>query len=1029
MNTMRRSGPLKGYMRLSLLLVSMAIAQATLAQVKISGKVNGKNGNGIGGISVVVKNTSFGTTTDAGGNYTFNADLSTGAYTLEFSGVGYKSKEVSLQVGSAGNYTANADLAEDALGLDEVVVIGSSLTQSRKQLGNTISSVNSKQLRNSGTGNIAAALQGKVAGAQITQTSGDPAGAISIRLRGTSTVRGSSEPLYVIDGVIISNRTSNVTNLNIDAGSSSQIGTNRLADLNPNDIEKLDVIPGAAAAAIYGSQASNGVVLITTKKGQSGTVKVDFQTSYNINQLRKKVYISTYGKQFGAASLRLGNISNYTAGGPGTFINYTRTDGTLRSLATNVVDVTRYDYQDQIFRTGGGTDNYVSVSGGSDKTKLYASANYLFNEGIVRNADFRRFGFRGRIEQTLSKWATLILGVNYSNSFSNEKPNGNSFWSPINSVNITNNIYNINERDANGNLKAVEPTRINPLSIIETLDLTQEVNRAITDFQIKLKPFKGFTVDYILGIDAYNQEGKNYTPTYPYSGVNVAFFDRGYASSALVNSFFMNNDVNIGYKTNFLNNFSSNTIAGFNQQYQKITGLFAEGRDMLTGISTVDGASTLLNGGRRYTSDKRIIYGAFLQQTFGYKTLAYLTLAGRIDGATQFAVGNRNFFYPKISGTFSFDQLTAWEKSGFSSWFNSARVRFSWGQAGNLTGVGTYDRFFNYIPNNINGIATYNASTILNNPDIEPERAQETELGIDLGFIKSRLGIGFTWYNKKVIDGSLLILRTVAPSSGGSSLVTNDGTISNKGWELLVNAIPVQSRNFSWNFSGSISHNKNKVISASQALIALDNPTGAPAFIIPGQSVGVFFGTYYARDSKGGISFDANGRYVQAFSGAPLRKVIGNPNPEWIVSVSNSLSYKNFSFSALLDGALNYDVFNADKRTRQGVGIGDWAEKEVKGEVPRGYIWSFYGIEEWRIDDGSFVKLRELSLTYQLPKLAEWLRSASVTLVGRNLVSWDKYNGYDPETNSGGNSATLRGIDFGNVPIPRTYQLILRFGF
>ena len=218
--------------------------------------------------------------------------------------------------------------------LDEVVVIGSSITANKKQLGNTINTVSSKQLANSGTGNLAAALQGKVPGAQITQTSGDPAGGISIRLRGTSTVRGSSEPLYVIDGVIMSNRTSNVTNLNIDAGSTSQIGTNRLADINPNDIEKLDIIPGAAAAAIYGSQASNGVVLITTKKGKAGTIKVDFQTSVNVNELRKKVYISTYGKQFGSAALRLGNISNYTAGGAGTFINYTRTDGVNRSLAT-----------------------------------------------------------------------------------------------------------------------------------------------------------------------------------------------------------------------------------------------------------------------------------------------------------------------------------------------------------------------------------------------------------------------------------------------------------------------------------------------------------------------------------------------------------------------------------------------------------------------------------------------------------------------------------------------------------------------
>src|SRR4030095_7946891 len=579
----------------SLSLFLLLVSTVVLSQVTISGKVTGPDGKGAGSISVNVQNTNFGAATNAEGQYAISAPLSTGTYTVEFSGIGFKTKTETITIGSGASYELNTSLAIDALGLDEVVVIGSSITANKKQLGNTINTVTSKQIANTGTSNLGAALQGKVPGAQITQTSGDPAGGISIRLRGTSTVRGSSEPLYVIDGVIMSNKTSNVTNLNIDAGTFSQIGTNRLVDINPNDIEKLDIIPGAAAAAIYGSQASNGVVLITTKKGKAGAIKVDFQTSVNVNELRKKVYISTYGKQFGAETLRLGNISNYTAGGTGTYFDYTRTDGVKRSLATNIVDVTRYDYQDQIFQTGIGTDNYVSISGGTDKTKVYASASYLYNEGIVKNTDYRRYGLRGRLEQTLASWVTLILGVNYANSFSNEKPNGNSFWSPVNSVNITNNIYNIEERDANGNLKAAEPTRINPLSVIETFDLTQEVNRTNTDLQLKFRPMKGLTIDYIFGIDAFNQEGKNFIPPYPYSGVNPSFYDKGYAGSVMVNSFFMNNDLNIGYKTNFATDFSSNTVVGFNQQYQKITGVLLDGRDMQTGISTVDGASVIIN--------------------------------------------------------------------------------------------------------------------------------------------------------------------------------------------------------------------------------------------------------------------------------------------------------------------------------------------------------------------------------------------------------------------------------------------------
>ncbi len=491
--------------KLPLVLFLQLATIAALAQVQISGKVTGTDGKGIPSVSVQVRTTTIGAVTDESGVYTINATLKQGTYILEFSGVGFKSKVQNIQIGSAVNYTVNTNLDADALNLDEVVLIGSSLKQSRKQLGNTVNSVNAKQLSNTGSGNLTASLQGKVPGAQITQTSGDPAGSISIRMRGTSTIAGSSEPLYVIDGVIVSNTTTNVTNLNVAAGARAEIGNNRLADVNPNDIEKIDIIPGASASAIYGSRASNGVVLITTKTGKSGQLKIDFGTSLILNSLRKRVYISKYGKQYGSATLRLGNISD----GPAPFITYTRPDGQVRKLSTDLVDVTRYDYQDEIFQKGLGTDNYVSLSGGSEKTKYFFSGGFYKNEGIIKNTDFRRYNFKTRIEQIISKYLTIIGGIAYSNSFSNEKPNGNVFWSPINSVNITNNLYDVKVRDAAGNLQGVEATRVNPLSVIEDMSLTQQVNRTISDIQVKLKPAAGLSIDYILGIDNFSQVGVN----------------------------------------------------------------------------------------------------------------------------------------------------------------------------------------------------------------------------------------------------------------------------------------------------------------------------------------------------------------------------------------------------------------------------------------------------------------------------------------------------------------------------------------
>ncbi len=1011
----------------NLLLLFTLISCIAAAQVKISGKVTNSKGNGVAGISVTVRNESAGTTTGTDGTYMLTTTLKSGSYVLVFSGVGFKSAEQTITINSA-DLTANAQLQTDALGLDEVVVIGSSLSQSRKQLGNTVNSVSAKQLQNTGSGNIGAALQGKVPGAQISQTSGDPSGGISVRMRGTSTISGSSEPLYVIDGVVVSNATTNVTNINVPAGARAEIGTNRMADINPNDIEKIDIIPGAAASAIYGSRASNGVVLITTKKGKSGAMKIDFSTSLISNSLRKKVYISTYGKQFGTAGLRLGNISNAsTSPTPytGSTIAYTRPDGILRTLATDLVDVTRYDYQDNIFQKGLGTDNYLSVSGGSDKTRYFFSGGYYNNEGIIKGTNFRRFNFKTRLESNINKYITVIGGVAFTNSFSNEKPNGNVFWSPINSINITNNLYDITARDAAGNLKGVEPTRVNPLSVIEDMKLTQAVNRTITDLQIKIKPVKGLSIDYILGVDNIAQEGRNAIERYPYI---AAFEGVGYASSALLNSFNINNDFNVSYNTKF-NKFTSLTTVGFNHQYQSTTGLFNEGRDMLNGISTINGAAVVLPA--RYVDDKRQVFGGYAQQTFGFNNIFFLTAAGRIDGSTSFPKDSRTYFYPKLSGSWNVSDMSFWDKAKMN-WFNSARLRASWGQAGNLTGIGSYDRFTNYAASNINGLATYNINTALGNELVQPERASEFEFGTDLSFLNNKLGVSFTVYDKKIIENSLLVERTLAPSSGGSSRFENLGNLTNKGWELGINVTPVQTKYLNWSLFGSINRNKNLVTSSSQiAPITLANNGGSPSVILAGHPVGAFFGNYFKRDASGALTLDAGGRPIaETTTGTNLaRKVIGNPNPDWIVSFSNNISYKKLALSVLLDGAYGQEVFNADRRTRQGVGIGDYAEKEAKGQLPRGYIWSIYATEEWRVESGSYLKLREIALSYELPKFLKFVSSSTISVVGRNLVSWDTYDGYDPETNAGGNSAVLRGIDFGNVPIPKTFQVSFKASF
>ncbi|HYK55873.1 MAG TPA: TonB-dependent receptor plug domain-containing protein, partial [Flavisolibacter sp.] len=295
------------------------------------------------------------------------------------------------------------------------------------------------------------------------------------------------------------------------------IGENRMVDINPEDIDRIEVLNGAAAAAIYGSRANAGVIQIFTKRGKTGAAQINVSTGYLRNELRKKLDVNRAPTKFGGPT-----------DGPGALTQDIITAvGSPPALPTNTTPVTRYDYQDYIFRKANGTDDNVSVSGGTEKTKYYLSGAYFFNQGIIKNTDFRRFSFRTNLEQTINKVLSFTIGMNYINSAAHEKPDGNSFFSPMNSVTILGNFHNIFARDANGNLLPVgERGRVNPVSVIEDFKQRQETSRIIANLGVKLKPITGLTIDYTLGIDNYGQNGTTYMPPFAYN-VNTAFFGGG----------------------------------------------------------------------------------------------------------------------------------------------------------------------------------------------------------------------------------------------------------------------------------------------------------------------------------------------------------------------------------------------------------------------------------------------------------------------------------------------------------------------
>ena len=973
----------------------MLLCTTTLmAQVKISGKITSQDGKGIATISVAIHNTVYGAVTDVNGNYVILADIRPGTYTLDFSGVGFKSSTKSIQVGKESSITADAVLGVDVLNMDEVVLTGVSLGTTRKQLGSYISTVKADELTKGSTGNVLEALQGKTAGAQITQNSGDPAGGISVRLRGISTVNSSSEPLYIIDGIIVDNSTTRVTNADPNYNGTNTVGTigqNRLVDINPDDIERIEVLNGAAAAAIYGSRANSGVIQIFTKRGTTGAPQVNFSTNVSLNELRKKLPVNE-------ATIKFGGLPSV------------QTQTILTPSITNTTPVQRYDYQDYIFTKAVGTDNTISVSGGKDKTKYYTSASYLYNGGIIKNTDFSRYSLRMNLEQEVTKWASLDVNVNYIYDKSNEKPDGNSFYSPTNAVTIIGNYYNITQRDALGNIQAVgERGRVNPVSIIEDFNQQEQTSRILSGVGLKLTPIKNLIIDLHTGIDNYSQTGTTFIPPYAYY-VNTAFYGggspsnptlNGYAGAANYNFFQINHDINATYNLRINNKWSSVTQVGYSLQYQRTHYLLNQGRGLAPFVQTVDGASTIIPG-----SDARSefsVWGEYIQQNFKYRNQLFITGAIRFDGSSVFGPSERNQVYKKLGGSYVISGTDFWSKLGVSKWWTLLKLRSAYGESGNLTGISAYSRFNNYGSSSFLGTTSFQTSTQLANTNVKPERQKEIEVGTDMSFLNDRIGLTFNWYHKRV--DNLLLPISIAPTNGFSSLLNNVGSLQNVGYEVVLNLIPVKTKAFSWDLTMIYNHNENKALNIGQSILLYANNGGAPVGILQNQPIGVFYGTFFAKDASGNLLKTAAGipttesgiqnsplSYTTQRSpstglptGTALQTIIGNPNPKYTATLTNDFSYKKFGLHVQLDAVQGVNVFNADFRTRQGVDNGTVAQQEDLGQIPRGYIAGVYGIQQWRVDNGAFVKLRELSLSFDLGKF-KFMHDLSVSIRRKKFV-------------------------------------------
>lgn len=993
-------------------LPTTVVAQAATGTVR--GKVtDAASGRAIVDAQLIIAGTRLGAISGADGEYTILA-VPTGARTVSARRIGYQpvSKVVTVTAGTTS--TVDVAINVSAVNLSEVVVTGSAAPTERRKLGTSIASVDSTMISRAQATTLDQALQGKVAGAQISQNSGGPGGGgISVRLRGTNSFISGSDPLYIVDGVIIDNGSAQLADL---GGRSNP--QNRLADLNPSDIDRVEIIRGAAAAALYGSRANNGVVQIFTKRGSLGRPRFTFTSRYGSSELREQQPFNFY--PFDAAGL----------------------------------PTARFNYQNDVFRRAASMDENLTVEGGTDLTRYYISGNFSNEDGILKSTSSRRQGARVNLQQQLAPKLLANVTANYittSNQFQafGEQNDygimGTLFFAPT----------NVDFRPVNGIYPLPPSLGTNPLLAIDRIRNPQTINRFIGSAKLTYTPNTHFLFDYTLGIDNTGFEQTQFVPRNAVLG--TAPLATGRSQSVYQATRVVNQDGIGTYTWSPMGRFELRTVAGFNftQQQVRLTNAVANG---LAPVGELVSAGSVFSASQSSVELRTL--GFYGQQEVAINDRLFLSGAVRYDASSTFAPSERWQAFPKVSASF----VALNNRAGA---VNSLRLRSAIGWAGSQPGIANaYSQFITFTQLPFASRPGFVNDVTYGNPNLRNERARELEVGAEAGVLDGRVAIEATYYDRLVSD--LLFFRPLATSTGFSRQFSPIGTMSNKGIELLLRTTNVDGQNFKWQTTATYTRNKNLVESLN--ILDFQSAGGYPNRIRAGEPAGVFYGSYAGRDCvTGALLVDSLGRYRRSNQTADmgatlalrqalshgkcndsLSKVIGDPNPKWMGSLLNELTIgKRLRVRALLDGVFGNDVMNLSTRA-QNAGIASNSKSFENELLPYGdtrkrspgFNARTQGIFEYWVEDGTFVKLRELSATYSLdfaPVRRIFREGVDITVSGRNLVVWTKYNGYDPEINLfGTNAAGLgsvqttaadRGFDFGGYPIPRVWSVSARFSY
>lgn len=1033
------------------------ISGSLMAQrVSINGRVLSDGGAPLPGVSVKASNPVRTTVTNDQGRFTI---MATPGETLEFSYLGYTTNTQK----AADNMQIT--LTESAAQLEGVVVTALGIKKERKALGYSVTELNAEELMRNKNTNVVNSIAGKVPGVNITQFSGSAGAGASITIRGGNSTSESrqNQPLFVVDGIIYDNSTTVTGNSGTDGLTRSNTTySNRVMDINPEDIETLSVLKGAAAAALYGSRAADGVVIITTKKGAEGVTRVNVSSRLSTSQANKLPEVQTV---FGPGS--------YAANGVFSDLNAYSSWG-LRIAPNTPV----FDNIGGFFQNGTIYDNNVNVSGGSKNGSFYLSASNFDQTGIVPGTGYDKTTFRFNGQQKYGK-LTLDANVAYSVAdIARTLTTAGLYGSGVGSMQALYTwptVFDI-KNYVNGDGSQYRPyagtldlasDRDNPYWIINKDKLTSQTKRLTGGVSGNYGIASWWDLTARLGYDQYTTN--DYTFISPGSAL-APLYQNGRLSKDMVNYTFLTTTVMNNFHKTF-GDFEAHLMVGGTSENTQTNSQNHWGYNFITAgtisLANIANTNKFFTDG---TTKKRLI-GAYGEAGISYKSIAYLTVTGRNDWSSTLPVENRSYFYPSISGSLVFTELLP--KNDILSF---GKIRASWARVGKDANAYATLTYVNQ-PYIIGSYTAVGNQWAAGNPVLQPEIQDSWEIGGEFRFLKGRIGLDYTYYHSQTKNQ---IAQPRLAQSGGfifSSL--NTGSVINKGMEVAVTGKPISNKDFSWDVILNFSYNRGRLGDFLPG-VAYFYPTDAQFGTVKAASVpnGGYFlgmtGQTYLRETDANGAEIANGRYqIDPTTGLyklnTTNPVVGNRETDFIGGLNNTLRYKKLSLSFLLDIRKGGDVFNGTEyalvanglsnRTllndRQSVTVSgvnsvtkaDFTQTyeagktytigstNVAGTAMIQRYWDNYAANSYNfITSVNWLKLRSLSLTYDftsLVKRVKFIKGLSATAVGTNLWTWTNYKGMDPEVSAaggtGGSGST--GIDYLGVPAVRSYTFGLNVTF